>query len=161
MNRIEYNKLHYEAQRQKHEALMRFKASNPERYAELMAQAQAEVNAPSKEREVIRHSPVIASHLRLGLPLDIDKVYHSGERHFHCLTSDRHLFPWVAPVGSSLATLDELTRAYRARNTFGSLAKVAQCDCPACRTRDLAEGTTHDYTDVDELLGEYFESRRE
>jgi len=46
--RQEYNKAHYEAIRVRRELLRRFKGDHPERYAELMKQARAEVEEAEK-----------------------------------------------------------------------------------------------------------------
>ena len=129
------------------EALKRFAEVNPERYKELQERAKQELANP-KPREVIKYTAYT----------DIDKLlFLQGMREFFCLSNDGHLFFESGPTNATIASLSETIK--RHEWFTGQIDTIAQCDCPACKKRDEAEGNKYDYERTDELLEKYFAGR--
>lgn len=120
MNRQAYNKLQYEAKQRLNEVIKRFAEQNPERFAELQAQAKREFNQPTPPRTITRTQSGASTYVHTR-----DYFIHTkdcfGKEHlyFHALNNE-----------SPKEVLERYHPKFTERNE--KVTKVEPCQCPLC-----------------------------
>jgi len=137
MNRKGYNKLQQEAKKDLDKAIQRFATQNPERFAELQAQAKREVDEPAPI-PVTRYTPLRTRPLTEE---DIDRiVYDPTERHYFVQVADKwgseHLFcTSLKPREVSNETVLSYLIEKHPRYYPDKILQTTPCNCPACIRR--------------------------
>lgn len=133
--RKEYNRHKADIQKSQSDMLRRFAEANPERYAELMAQAQQESALRPSGHAV---HDIIDDSRRQETMRRFDEVvlrFRAGRKDYFVLTRDpwgteHRYFETLNPDPSPEEVLDELRE--RHPNFQGELVSVRPCTCPLC-----------------------------
>ena len=130
MNRTAYNKLHYEVQRTRNAMLKKYKEEHPERFAELLKQAQADIDKPvihcttsytlSQQYTPIQQYTPTESEIQEKIA-QIDSAilaFRNGRKSFYINVDGRHLF-------ENHFNENDILQKYPG-------ALVTPCTCPLC-----------------------------
>lgn len=135
--RTAYNKLHYEAIRQQREAIQAFKATNPERFAELLKKVEEDVATPSplSNSQVFVKSPHTFNNRLNEIIAEVAKgrkdyfiyteIAHDG------WTEEHKYFEMLynPTVEEACAKVNE---RWKTNLVAENIKRVEKCTCPAC-----------------------------
>ena len=135
MDRKTYSKQYNESKQQLRDAIKRFQQENPKRFAELQAQAQAELNEPPKPRPITRYP----TQLRPSFNVDIDTLimqFRAGRKHYFISTIDcwneSHLYSELLNTeAEAKEVLTQRHSKFTERNE--RITKIDYCACPLCQ----------------------------
>ena len=133
MNRREYsrayNRLKTEKRQQMRGAIERLKRENPERYAELQARAQAELNEPRRTHALHEVSRKITAPT-----IDI-KAFRGNRRDYFIHTKDpwgkEHHYFETLPPDLTETDIEEFLKN-RHPSFEGKITRIVPCTCPLC-----------------------------
>ena len=125
-----YSQTYNRSKQELRDAIKCFQQENPERYAELQAQAQHELEHPP-ERVVTRQPPRLPK-------LDVDTLimrFRAGRKHFHVTTEDcwkdMHLYSEL--LYSPENAMELLRRRHsKFSERLEKVISIEPCICPLC-----------------------------
>ena len=123
MDRTAYNKMHYDIVRKQSDALRKFREENPEKFAELMKQAQATVDTPIV-RTITSYAPqntLSESEIQEKIASINKEIIASrvGRKSFYIITNEHKYF-------------GNFANAEEARQNYSNVISVEACTCPLC-----------------------------
>jgi len=130
MDRQTYSKAYNESKQQLKDAIRRFEQENPERFAELQAQAKYETEHPP-ERQI--------THYQLPTrKLDVETLlsqFHKGRKDYYIRTKDmfgdEHLyFHTLTSPEQALEVMTQRHPKFTERNE--RIIEIEPCKCPLC-----------------------------